>query len=215
MASRSIIYYTDSELDEKFAKPVRNQLLKMNLPIVSTSLKPLNFGYNVVVKGKKGYGTLFKQILIALENSDADIIFHAEHDNLMHPSHFDFIPPTKDEFYYDLNWWKIHSDGVALHWDAAQVSGLCYYRELGLKWYRERVKTFDAKNFDRKFEPTVNDLYETWWAKYPSIDIRHDHNLTYNKRGINDFRNKAAIINFHEIKIEDIPGWSLTAKDIY
>lgn|SRR3990167_2761318 len=216
MASKGIVYYSDSQLDPHIANLARHHILKANLPVVSTTLKPLDFGYNIVVEGERGYGTLFKQILIALENSDADIIYHCEHDNIYHPSHFDFIPPTKDKFYYDLNWWKVREDGFAIHWDAVQVSGLCYYRELGLKWYRERVRTFNKDTFDRKFEPTVDTKYETWWAKYPSLDIRHGHNLTYNKWHINHFRNKATAINLKHSTIDKIEGWDgLTTEKIY
>ena len=207
MANKSIIYYTDSQLHENIAKPVRDQLLSIGLPIVSASLKPLDFGKNIVVVGRRGYETMFRQILTALENSDSDIVYHCEHDNLMHLSHFDFTPPEKDKFYYDLNWWKIRADGLAVHWDAVQVSGLCYYRQLGIDFYKKRLAELDEKKFDRKFEPTVATQYETWWAEYPSIDIRHDHNLTYNKWKLDHFRNKATAVNFTESTIDKIPGW--------
>lgn len=205
--TKGIIYYTDSQLNENIAEKVRDQLLKANLPIVSTSLQPLDFGDNYHIKMQRGYLAMFTQILTCLENSTADIVYHCEHDNLMHLSHFDFTPPDKDKFYYDLNWWKVRKDGLAVHWDAVQVSGLCYYRELGIKFYTERLRSFNPDNFDRKFEPTIDTKYETWWAKYPSIDIRHDHNLTYNKWKLEHFRKKETAVNFKESSISEIPGW--------
>lgn len=207
MPSKGIIYYSDSRLDPKIAIPVREQLLKMGLPIVSATLEPLDFGKNFHVKLPRGYEAYFTQILTCLENSDSDIIFFCEHDNLMHPSHFDYTPPTADKFYYDLNWWKVRSDGLAVHWDAAQVSGLVCYRELALRYYRERLSKFDPDNFDRKFEPTVGIEYETWWAEYPSIDIRHNQNLTYNKWKLEHFRKKETAVNFQTSTIDTIPGW--------
>jgi hypothetical protein len=205
--TKGIIYYTDSRLDSKIAEAVRKQLLSIGLPIVSASLEPLDFGKNFHVKMKRGYEAYFTQILTCLENSDSDIVFFCEHDNLMHPSHFDFTPHTKDKFYYDLNWFKVRSDGLAVHWDAVQVSGLCCYRELAIKYYRERLAKFDPDNFDRKFEPTVGIEYETWWAEYPSIDIRHDSNLTYNKWKLEHFRDKSTAKNFKKARIDDIEGW--------
>lgn len=209
---KGIIYYTDNQLNLKIAHKVQKQLLKIsregNIPIVSASLKPMDkMGKNIVVKGQRGYLTMFKQILAALEVSDADIIFFCEHDNLYHPSHFDFIPPRKDTFYYDWNWWKVRTDGFAVHWDADQVSGLCCYRELAIDYYRKRIDTFDQDNFDRKFEPMSGEKSENWWAEYPSIDIRHSRNLTYNKWSLDDFRNKATAVNFQESAVELIPGW--------
>lgn len=194
---------------------VRDQLLTIGLPIVSCTLYPLDFGTNIHLPLEKGYLTMFKQILACLESSDADIVYHCEHDNLMHPSHFDFTPPDKDKFYYDLAWWKVRADGLAVTWEAVQVSGLCYYRQLGIDFYKKRIAEFDVNNFDRKFEPTVNDLYETWWAEYPSIDIRHETNTTYNKWKLEHFRKKETAVNFKTSTIEAIPGWNLTAKDIY
>lgn len=204
---KSIIYYTDSQLNEHIANKVRDQLLSIGLPIVSASLEPLDFGKNHHVKMERGYHAYFTQIVVALENSTADIIFFCEHDNLYHPSHFDFIPPKNDTFYYDLNWWKIRKDGLAVHWDAVQVSGLCCYRELALRFYRERLNSFDPDHFDRKFEPTVDTRYETWWAPFPSIDIRHDKNLTYNKWKLEHFRKKETAVNFEQRSVKDIPGW--------
>lgn len=207
MPTSSIIYYTDSRLDPKIAEPVRQQLLKANLPIVSASLEPLDFGTNFHVKMERGYHAYFTQIVTALENVKTDIVYFCEHDNLMHPSHFDFIPPTPDKFYYDLNWWKVRADGLAVHWDAVQVSGLVCYTALALKYYASRLATFDPENFDRKFEPTVDTEYETYWAEYPSIDIRHDKNLTYNKWKLEHFRNKATAVNFQQTTIDKLTGW--------
>jgi hypothetical protein len=203
-----IIYYSDSRLPDNIAQPVIDQLKFIGLPIVSVTLKPLDLGKNIVLDLERGYLTMFKQILTALENSEAEIVFFCEHDNLYHKSHFDFMPEDPTKFYYDLNWWKIRADGLAVHWDAVQVSGLVCYRELALKFYRERVASFDPNNFDRKFEPTIDTEYETWWAAYPSIDIRHNLNLTYNKWKIEHFRKKETAVNFKQTTVDKIPGWT-------
>lgn len=215
-ARKGIIYYTDNQLPTKLAHKVQDQLKSIELPITSASLKKMDkMGTNVVVDGVRGYETYFKQILAALEASTSEIVFFCEHDNLMHSSHFDFTPPRKDRFYYDQNWWKVRSDGFAVHWDANQVSGLCCYREHALEWYRNKQKSFyeqiEAGRFDRKFEPVDivdgEEITEVWKAKYPSIDIRHDRNLTYNKWSLDDFRDKSTAANFQESTIDKIEGW--------
>ena len=125
---KGIAFYTDNQLDEKIAKPVRDQLLKISqekkINIVSSSLKKMDFGIKNVrfPSLKKGYLSMFKQILGALENSRADIIFFCEHDILYNPSHFDFMPPEKDTFYYNQNVWYLRQDGHALHYDVNQLS---------------------------------------------------------------------------------------------
>lgn len=206
--SKGIIFYTTNRLPLKIARAVQGQLRSIGLPITSSSQKTMHdMGKNVVTHDKPSYLTMFKQILAALEASDADIVYFCEHDNLYHPSHFDFTPLTRDKFYYDLNWWKIRKDGLAVHWDAVQVSGLVCYRELAIKFYKERIATYDENNFDRKFEPTIGGQYETWRAEFPSIDIRHEHNLTYNKWKLEHFRKKETAVNFEESTIDQIPGW--------
>lgn len=210
---KGIIYYTDNRLNLKIAHAVQNQLRKIGLPITSSSLKPMtNMGKNIYLPLQRGYETYFKQIIAALEASTAEIVFFCEADNLMHSSHFEFTPPDKHTFYYDLAWWKIRKDGFAAHWDANQVSGLCCYREHALEWYRNKLKTFYEQvkatgKFDRKFEPNDNEKTENWKAPFPSIDIRHDHNLTYNKWSLADFRDKSTAANFEESTIDKIPGW--------
>lgn len=205
----SCIYYTDSQLDESVAEACRQQLRKaFKGEIVSVSLKPLDFGdKRIVLNEQRGHLTMFKQILAGLEAASNPVIFLTEHDVLYNTSHFDFTP-TENKFYYDLNWYKVRKDGLAVHWDAVQVSGLCCYRELALEYYRNRVATFDPENFDRKYEPTVGAEYETWHSSLPHIDIRHESNLTYNKWKLEHFRDKSTAINFMESTIDKIPGWS-------
>jgi hypothetical protein len=206
-----VIYYTDSRLEDNIAPKVREQLRKA-FPgqIVACSLEPLDFGdVRLVLPLERSYLTMFKQILAALEVSTADFVFHAEHDVLYDASHFDFTPPEKDKFYYDLNWWKVRADGLAVHWEAAQVSGLVAYRELLIDYYEERVRAFNPDNFDRKFEPASGSegLLETWRAPVPHIDIRHDTNLTFNKWRLEHFRKKDTAVNFQSKTIDDIEGW--------
>lgn len=207
---KTAIYYTDSQLDDTIATTVRSQLRKVFVgEIVASSLAPLEFGTVRLVSGEpRGYLTMFKQILACLDSTDADVVYFCEHDVLYPPEHFEFTPPDPTKFYYDLNWWKTRKDGLAVHWDAVQVSGLVCYRELARNYYASRVASFDPKNFDRKFEPTTDTEYETFWASVPHIDIRHEKNLTYNKWSLAHFRDKSSAVNFESKTIADIKGWN-------
>ncbi len=175
--------------------------------IVSCSLQPIDFGNKRIVLDKQpGYKTMFEQILACLEASDADVIFFCEHDCLYPKEHFDFTP-TENKFYYDTNWWKVGKDNLAVHWEAAQVSGLVCNRELAIKFYKERIASFDPDNFDRKFEPTVDTQYETFRSGVPYIDIRGEWNLTYHKWSLNHFRKKETAVNFESSTIDKITDW--------
>lgn len=209
--SKGILFFTDNELPLKYAKPVQKIIKEIaeskSMELVSSSRKPMvGMGKNVVTPEPRGYLTMFKQILKGLEAMSSDVVFMAEHDVLYPSEHFDYTP-DKGTFAYDQNWWKIHPDGLAVHWDAEQVSGLCAYREDLIEYYRHRVATFDKENFDRKFEPYHDNKAVTWKASVPHIDIRHGKNLTYDKRKLEHFRKKETAVNFESSTIDNIPGW--------
>lgn len=233
--TKGIIYFTDNQLDEKIAKPVRDNLQNIskehNISIVSSSLKRMDFGIKNVrfPSLKRGYLTMFKQILGALENSKSDIIFFCEHDVLYHPSHFDFIPEREDTFYYNQNVWMIrNSDGHAMHYDVNQVSGLCVYREAAIKHYRERYalvleksKELSEDDFNSwvrhmGFEPFThgrviwNTKYnmETWKSQLPNVDIKHGNNLTGQRWKQEQYKNRQLLVNWTESEDYSIPGWN-------
>ena len=227
--SKGLIYYTDNQLDEKVATACQTQLKKCvkEKYIVSASLKPMKFGKNIHLPLERGYLTMFKQILAALEASTADIIFFCEHDVLYHPSHFQFFPPKKDVFYYNSNVWRVReNDGFAVRTaDCRQASGLCAYRDLLVDHYRKRVKMvekmekeLDEKKFNRfirrlGFEPGTHgrikefaDLKsDRWESEHPNVDIRTGGALTRSKWKPEDYRNKKFAKGWQETK--DIPSW--------
>jgi len=221
---KGVVYYTDNQIDEKMMTACQKQILRgiKEKHVVSVSLKPLDFGTNIHLPLERGYLAMFKQILAGLEASTADVIFLCEHDILYHPSYFDFIPPRKDAFYYNLNVWKVRiEDGHALKVDdCKQTSGLCAWRELLLEHYRKRVKRVEKEGYKRNmgFEPGTHsppvgiDSYkaESWMSKYPNIDIRHDRNLTANRWRKDQFRNQKYTIGWTES--DEVPGWGNTKK---
>jgi hypothetical protein len=221
-----VLYYTDNCLDPQIMQACQEQLKKSGLPIVSVSLKPLDFGKNIVLPLERGYLSMFKQILAGLEALDCDYVFFAEHDVLYHPSHFEFVP-ERNKYYYNTNVWKVRvDDGHALHYDCQQTSGLCAYRDTLIKHYRERVRrteekwkelgdTREFRNWIRKqgFEPgthnrteRVDDLKaESWQSQGPNIDIRHNGNLTGSRWKKEEFRNQKYTAGWTEA--ESISGW--------
>lgn len=206
---KGAIYSTNNRLDPQIAEACRKQLRKaFGGEIVATSLQPIDFGdKQVVLNLQSGYLTMFTQFLAALEASTADVVFMTEHDVLYPKEHFDFTPPRDDTFYYDLSWWKVGKGDLAVHWDAVQVSGVCAHKQLLVDHYKKRIETFNENSFDRKFEPTVEDKFETWRAPVPHIDIRHQWNTTYNKWKLEHFRKKETAVNFTQTTVDKIPGW--------
>lgn len=225
--SMGVIFYTSSDLDEKIARPVREQILKSGLPIISTSLKSLDFGRNIVVGGKKGYVTMMLQIITALEESTAKYVFFTEHDVLYPPEHFDFTPPRDDIFYYNANnyRWELGSTTAIRHDRMLPLSVMCCNRKLALKFYQyrwQKMEEIGMKEFDnpqssvmRKFgfEPgtkkkkrggLTDDDFDTWYSKEPVIDIRHKGTFSPKKCTLESFTHKPSgwkTININELPI--------------
>ena len=226
---KGAVFYTTNAIPLNIAHKVQRQLTKIsrekNIFIVSTSLKPMTFGninlfMPLLPPTKPGVLTMFKQILMGLKASTADIIFFCEHDVLYHPSHFDFVPPKKDMFYYNTNVWKVRwSDGFAVKVDVCQqTSGLCAYRELLIEEYQRRVDKVEKEGWknDMGYEPGTKLLIhngfsdlraESWQSEYPNIDIRHDNNLTASRWKPEEFIHQKNTVGWTESTLDKIPGW--------
>lgn len=212
-SKRSIVFYTDNRLNRRVAKEVRATVKASGLPILSVSLKPMQFGDNIPLVRKPSVRTMVEQILIGLEQSTADHVFLCEHDVLYHPTHFDFRPGNDDVFYYNTNVWQALLDtGMANKVDdRRQTSGLCASRELLIEEYASRLARLDDGESPRDigFEPGTRDgRSSTWQSESPNVDLRHGHNLTVTKRGPDDFRNPKYAAGWIEVPIGEIPGWS-------
>ena len=215
--TKSILYYTDCQLNIKLAKKCREYVKASGLPITSVSLKPMPwFGNNIYFEGERGVLTMFRQILAGLEAMKEDVVFFAEADCLYPKEHFDFIPTKEDVFYYNSNVWRTRlNDDFSVYFDHQSVSGLCAYRELLIKEYKERVHRVELEGFRHNgYEPGTRSIrrggfsdykYERWQSKIPYVDIRHGNNLTESRWSQDKFRNKSTCQNWKETY--EVPGW--------
>lgn len=228
-----IIFYTDSMIGEPIKSTVEEYILGAGLPVVSCSLKPLDFGKNIVYDGTPSFITYMNQIKTALENSEADNVFFCEHDCLYPKSHFDFVPPRDDIFYYNVNVWRwLFGSDFAITYDRLiSLSGLCCNRKLALDQYTRRIAkaiTMPPESNIREpkwarvwgYEPGTKRkgnggfselAFETWRSKEPIVDIRHNGTISKAKVSLEDFKHQPE--NWQQIKVEEIPGWNL--KEVF
>ncbi len=98
----TVIYYTSNHEEEAFEKKIRKRLLKVigDIPLISVSQKPINFGRNICV-GDVGAcdANLFRQIQIGCEAAKTPFVISAEADCLYPPKYFQFIPDDPNEYY--------------------------------------------------------------------------------------------------------------------
>lgn len=214
----SVIYYTDFNVDPRLFALCRDKLVQAagECELVTVGLgRTAGFGDQIWMAGTRGAVTLHKQILTGLEAATGEYAFLTEHDVLYHWTHFDFIPPRADTFYYNTHVWHVrYPDGHAVYYDAQQVSGLCASRALLLEFYRARLAQLERDGNNRHYEPGLHQTVggqrvENRQSVYPNLDIRHGHNLTPSKWSPADFRNRKHARGWQEAT--ELPGWGKLA----
>lgn len=224
---KGCIYYTHNICNDKIFKAVQKTISKSGLPVTSCSLKPIDFGNNIVLKRKPGVITMTRQILTALENSKEKYVFFCEHDVLYHESHFDFTPPRDDTFYYNENVWRwdFPNDRLIGYDRLKSLSGMCCSRDLALEHYQRRLDLIEMNGWAEGRDPhwirkigyepgkpkkhggISDDKVGLWKSEYPLIDIRHGGTITKPKVTLDSFRKQPT--GWKEIKINELRGWEL------
>jgi hypothetical protein len=107
------LYYTSNVLPEECAENVRRHLLQQvegEIPIVSVSKKPLDFGTNICVGSlEHSYYSCYRQILIGAKTIKTKYTACCEDDTLYSMEHFS-NRPAKDTFSYNKNMWYAEKD---------------------------------------------------------------------------------------------------------
>jgi hypothetical protein len=228
--TKGILYYTCNCHRADIEQACRAQLTaaRDGHGLVSVSQQPIAFGDVQIVLPNIGRSpmSMHKQILAGLEQMTMDVVFLCESDVLYHPSHFDFVPPRADTFYYNVNVWRVrYADGHAVRTaECRQVSGCCADRVLMTEHYRKRLaRILKEGRFDPSigYEPGAhgyprgidNSRTESWSSKFPNLDIRHDKNLTRSKWAPEEFRNQKYAQGWEETD-GLIEGWNMTSVEI-
>lgn len=225
--TKGLAYYSDLRGDAQILQAVRDQIERARPD--GAALASVTLGgharwrspdiWTQALSLARGYLTMFRQQLAALEALPTDIVFMVEHDVLYHPSHFDFVPPQRDCFYYNQNTWRVDAEtGQALFYYCSQVSGLCAYRDTLIDHYRKRIAHVEAHGFSRNlgFEPGTNArarvldgrTAETWMSPLPNVDIKTRFCLTPGRWDRSQFRNQNSCQGWQ--LADEVPGWGRT-----
>lgn len=107
MNDKTIIYYTANREDPVFESKIMANILKQkgDLPLISVSQKPIDFGRNICV-GDVGhtYFNEYRQILIGAKTAKTPYIIFAESDFLYPADYFSFEPDGADIYRYNNIW---------------------------------------------------------------------------------------------------------------
>ncbi|WP_370574774.1 hypothetical protein [Methanomethylovorans sp.] len=102
MDDTTVIYYTGNYENESFEKKIQLTLLENmgNLPLISVSQKPLDFGTNICV-GTIGISgpNAWRQLRLGALAATTKFICTAEADFIYPPEYFQYKPERDDTFY--------------------------------------------------------------------------------------------------------------------
>jgi len=137
MQDRTIVYYTANAENPLFEERIREDLKKKagDIPIVSVSRKPIDFGTNICVgEVPISYTSEWKQLLLGLKEAKTRLCIAAEADCLYPPEYFTMTPEEDDMMYnYNHIWiiWRRHRGAWRKYGycEGAQMCGREYWIE--------------------------------------------------------------------------------------
>jgi hypothetical protein len=111
------IYLTVNKMPEKWVKFHMKHLKRAleDIPVVSISRKPMEFGTNLIDNGPYGYVNIYRQILRGATEAETDYIAICEDDTLYPRDHFTRFRPKMNEFSYNRSRWSIFSWGEPIY----------------------------------------------------------------------------------------------------
>jgi len=174
------------------------------LPIVSVTQRPTDFGQNICVGNKVGVSgfNFFRQVLIACKAAKTKFVLSAEADCCYPPDYFQFEPEKDDVCYRNSNlyvmpdhraYWFYKGEG-ATH---AQIVGREFYIKTLEKLF-EGAPEWSAteKNFpkERHKKEDVFDHIEYYKTKFPVFQIKTHRSMRY-------------YTHSERVPIYDLPYW--------
>lgn len=197
MGDLSIVYYTVNVISDYFMRNTQYQLLKSagNIPIISVSRKPMNFGKNTWVDLDRSHFNIYRQALMGAKQATTKYVALCEDDVLYTPEHFKYRP--KKPFAYNMNFWNIAT------WEPifTQKSGgrrnlgqLICEREAFIEAMEERFRKYpnpkgdlkdiwaEPSKYERQLGVTVRE-YEPFYTNPPNIMFSHETSLSFKGLG--------------------------------
>jgi hypothetical protein len=190
MRNLTVLYYTSNREGGNFEGRVKNIILenKGDLPLISVSQKPIDFGKNIVVgdHGASGFN-MFRQVQIGLREVKTNFVISTEADCFYPPDYFQFVPPRNDVPYRNRNTWVMPRHR-AFFWNKKESA--THAQIVDTKLYLDRLNklfkgapdwSVEEKNFPKerlKKEDVFNKI-EYWKSKNPVIQIKTKRSMRH------------------------------------
>jgi len=194
MNDLTIIYYTACRLNEPFASNVRRQLKSAigDLPLISVSKKPLDFGKNICDKDtKRSVVSVYQAVLRGAKEATTKYVALAEDDALYPPEHFQRFLPPEDTFAYNLTRWNIYT------WSRPPIFSIKYRRTLSSLIAPRKLLIEALEERFAKYPDTTKIPLK--WMGEPGRN-KYEKNLKVTQRKAIDFYTYSPVIVFSHPK---------------
>ena len=190
MKDATILYYSSNKENSDFENKVIENIKKNcgDLPIISVTFKPMDFGKNICVGEHVPTGfNMFRQVLLGCKEVQTEFIISAESDCLYPPDYFTFRPERNDAVYRDANLY-VMGDHRNYYWAKpegathAQIVGRLYYIEMLEKLFKDAPEWSDTeKNFpkERWGKEDIFDTINYYKTENPVIQIKTHQGMRY------------------------------------
>jgi len=207
---RYIVYYTDSQIEDRLANAVRKNIKKWAgpIPIISVSQAPLDFGENICIgEQPRKYKSIYEAVLRGVSAApEGAVIYLLEHDVFYHPSHFAFLPADRDSMYFNREryYYILGKDSFYPARGRRALSQCVAYREAIIRHAEERLSSIAGDDITERWddlEKRSSVKYENFRSDRPNVDIRHGNNFTGHGTYKKDYAKdrKKGVVN--------LPGW--------
>ena len=205
MTDTTVVYYTANTENPEFEQKIINNIkTQTDLPVISVSRKPIDFGKNICIGEKPVcYANSWRQLLIGLKEAKTKYCIAAEADVLYPPEYFTFTPELEHKVYRYTNmfvcfvgknglWRKPWSEG-------AQMCGREYWID---KLENVLDKGWEPMSNTKKVVKSIFNTRDKYsWTGNPVITFKTREGINY-KTG------------FCSGRVREIPYWG-TTKEIY
>ena len=145
------IHYTANVIKNPLGQRIRDRILKCigDMPLISISQKPMDFGYNICLGDiDQSHINIYQQMLIGALEAKTDYVAMVEDDVIYTPEHFTSYLPPLDVFAYNINNWRIctwqSENPVFFHSDRPVASQLIAPRLQLIKTLEEKFNKFEG-----------------------------------------------------------------------
>lgn len=185
MQTKTVVYYTANREDPVFEQKIMDNILanKGDLPLISVSQKPIDFGENICV-GDVGcsYQNEFRQIYVGAKAATTPYLVFCESDFLYPPDYFQFDPPDENECYEHDNVWMVwkDTDKGYMHKTYSEGAQICG-RELFIQKFEEFYKDFPEWSIGKppKRKGPLTKYPWKWFGGSPCVSFKTGRGMSW------------------------------------